>query len=171
MQLFKDTVTGLVWAYEDDVIVIVTDGVYSFETANGVPLTSAPTTLQPYTVPAPTLAELKAAKYIDINLFRSSAGNASFQYAGSMFPGDASARFEIYTVQGYVERTGALPDGLPANWPAADGSSLSVATVAEWDAFYAAFVSHIVTIVSHTADLQALIAAATTPEQVAAVVW
>lgn len=57
MQTFKDSATGKEWAFEDDVKVIDTNGVYSFETALGVPL-NVPTTLQPYTPPAPTAAQL-----------------------------------------------------------------------------------------------------------------
>ncbi|MHB1176061.1 MAG: hypothetical protein ACYCZJ_13160 [Sulfuriferula sp.] len=48
MQTFKDTVTGQVWQFEDDVADI-----HAFP--------STPATLVPYTLPVPTTAELKAS--------------------------------------------------------------------------------------------------------------
>jgi hypothetical protein len=52
MQTFIDTYTNEVWSFEDDVIAADIDGIYTFSTAEGVSL-QAPSTLQPYTVPAP----------------------------------------------------------------------------------------------------------------------
>lgn len=60
MQTFIDTVTSKVWAFESDVVVTDTNGVYSFTAAHGAPLTNSPTTLIPYIIPAPTTAELLA---------------------------------------------------------------------------------------------------------------
>ena len=51
MQHFKDSATGQIYAYDDDVVVInETEGV-TLTTASGVPI-SAPATLQPYSPPA-----------------------------------------------------------------------------------------------------------------------
>ena len=60
MQTFLDTTNQQVWAFEADVIVTDTAGVYSFVAAHGAVL-NTPTTLQPYTIPAPTAAQLLAA--------------------------------------------------------------------------------------------------------------
>ena len=60
MQTFIDTTNQQVWAFELDVAVTVTAGVYSFVAAHGAVL-NTPTTLQPYTIPAPTAAQLLAA--------------------------------------------------------------------------------------------------------------
>ena len=57
MQTFKDTVTGEVWQFEDDVKATNSNGTYSFETASGDALSNVPATLQPYTIPTPTAAE------------------------------------------------------------------------------------------------------------------
>jgi hypothetical protein len=62
MQTFQDSITSQVWAFNPDVVVTDTAGVYSFKTAAGVAL-NVPTTLQPYVVPAPpapTLAQQAA---------------------------------------------------------------------------------------------------------------
>ena len=61
MQTFLDSVTSKVFQFEDDVVVTDTNGVYTFATATGLVLSSLPTTLQPYTIPAPTAAQLLAA--------------------------------------------------------------------------------------------------------------
>ena len=69
MQYYQDSVTGNVFAFEDDVVVTDTAGVYSFTTALRVALTVLPTTLQPCagnvppvsTVPVLTLAQQAAA--------------------------------------------------------------------------------------------------------------
>lgn len=57
MQTFQDSATLKVWQFEDDVLVTEAAGAYAFKTALGVPL-NVPTTLQPYTIPAPTAAQL-----------------------------------------------------------------------------------------------------------------
>src|SRR5271168_1945930 len=61
MQNFQNTVNQSVWAFETDVVVTETGGVYSFATAAGIALTNVPTTLVPYTIPAPTDAQLLSA--------------------------------------------------------------------------------------------------------------
>ena len=60
MQTFIDTANQHVWAFETEVVATVTAGVYSFVAAHGTVL-NTPTTLQPYTIPAPTAAQLLAA--------------------------------------------------------------------------------------------------------------
>jgi hypothetical protein len=52
MQTFIDTYTNEVWSFEDDVIAADIAGIYTFSTAEVASL-HAPSTLQPYTVPAP----------------------------------------------------------------------------------------------------------------------
>lgn len=58
MQTFKDS-SGEIWQFEDDVEITNVNGVYSFVGPHSNPL-KTPTTLQPYTIPAPTAAELAA---------------------------------------------------------------------------------------------------------------
>jgi hypothetical protein len=62
MQTFIDTVTQKVWAFDDNVVVTDSAGVCTFTTVLGVVL-AVPLTLQPYTVPAPTTAQLAAAAW------------------------------------------------------------------------------------------------------------
>lgn len=63
MQDFIDSASGALYAFEDDVLVTDTDGVYSFSTADGVAL-NVPTTLKPFSTSAPShsqIAEQEAA--------------------------------------------------------------------------------------------------------------
>lgn len=67
MQNFQNSADKSLWAFEDDVVVTDTHGTYSFATPTGVTL-AVPSTLQPYTPPAPTpavlLAEAQAAQIL-----------------------------------------------------------------------------------------------------------
>jgi len=63
MQTFIDTMTQKIWAFDDDVMATVTDGVYSFQAASGMEL-SVPSTLQPYALPAPTPEQIAAQQWV-----------------------------------------------------------------------------------------------------------
>ena len=76
MQTFKDSVTQKIWQFDDDVVVTDTAGVYSFTAAHGAVL-NTPTTLQPYTIPAPTAAQLLQ----DAKTAQNAILTASFQTA------------------------------------------------------------------------------------------
>lgn len=56
MQEFIDTSGGQIYAFEDDVIVVVEDGIHSFYAASGMKL-NIPETLIPYTAPVITPEE------------------------------------------------------------------------------------------------------------------
>ncbi|WP_454908373.1 tail fiber assembly protein [Variovorax gossypii] len=53
MKYFVNTVDQQVFAFEDDVEVLVREGVYTFNTTDGSPLESLPTTLLPCDPPPP----------------------------------------------------------------------------------------------------------------------
>lgn len=59
MQNFIDSATGKAWAFDDDVVVAENDGTYSFSDSRGNEL-QVPATLQPYTPPQLTAAEMAA---------------------------------------------------------------------------------------------------------------
>ena len=65
MQYFKDTSTGKLWAYNDDVQVSQDDkGVYRFKTRHGFDVTSAPETLVPFDPFKQPFAPEKAPGYL-----------------------------------------------------------------------------------------------------------
>ena len=63
MQTFRDTATGKIWAFEDDVVARESAVGYSFYKASGAQLTQAPATLLPCVVPAPTTADEAAVAW------------------------------------------------------------------------------------------------------------
>ena len=70
MKHFKDSKTGKIYGFEDDVkISISSNGVFAFKTKAGV-VVSTPSTLKPYTPPPPAPATLaqKAAAAMSIGL-------------------------------------------------------------------------------------------------------
>jgi hypothetical protein len=76
MQTFQNTVNQTVWQFDPDVIVVDTDGVFSFKTSSGVPL-KVPTTLVPFTIPTPTPAQLLAdAQTTQSAIVKTSCANA-----------------------------------------------------------------------------------------------
>lgn len=121
--------------------------------------------------PAPTFDEIKAAKNTEINLARAAANTGTFIHDGKAFACDALSRGDIDGVNGEVALTGALPQDFPGAWKALDNTFLPIADVAAWTAFYRAMVAQGAANFAHAQQLKAQLAAATTPEAVAAIVW
>lgn len=119
----------------------------------------------------PTLDELKAAKNAEINAARAAANTSTFAHSGKTFSCDQLSRSDIDGVNGYVALYGALPPAFPGAWKAADNSYYPIADVAAWKAFYASMVATGAANFGHAQELKAQLAAATTPEEVAAIVW
>jgi hypothetical protein len=60
MQTYIES-TGMVWQFEDDVVVSGTPGALIFTAAHGAVL-NTPASLAPYTIPTPTVEQLAAAQ-------------------------------------------------------------------------------------------------------------
>ncbi|MDT3735555.1 MAG: DUF4376 domain-containing protein [Denitratisoma sp.] len=131
--------------------------------AEGFPIAADP--------PAPTLEELKLSKNAEINAARAAANAGTFAHGGKTFACDALSRGDIDGVNGYVALFGALPPEFPGAWKAADNSYLPIEDVPAWKAFYAAMVAQGAANFAHAQALKAQLAAATTPEAVAAIAW
>lgn len=121
--------------------------------------------------PEPTLSELKAKKNLYINASRGFANEQTFSHAGKTFSCDRLSRSDIDGVNGFVTLTGALPPGFPGAWKAVDNTYHPIANVAAWAAFYGAMVATGAAHFAHSESLKAALAAATTAEAVAAIVW
>lgn len=131
--------------------------------AEGWPLLADP--------PAPTLDELKTAKNAEINQARATANASTFTHDTKVFSCDALSRGDIDGVNGYVAIFAALPPTFPGPWKAADNSYYPIADVAAWKSFYASMVATGAANFIHAQELKAQLAAATVPEEVAAIVW
>lgn len=121
--------------------------------------------------PPPALADIKAAKNAEINAARAAANTGTFIHDGKAFSCDALSRSDIDGMNGYVALYDALPPGFPGAWKADDNSYYPIASVAAWKAFYASMVAAGTENFAHSEALKAQLAAATTAEEVAAVVW
>ena len=69
MQNFQNTANGEFWAFNSDVIATVKDGVYSFHSSLGSPL-SAPTTLRPSAAPEPAPRQTAIPNLVTAYQFR-----------------------------------------------------------------------------------------------------
>lgn len=121
--------------------------------------------------PAPTLDELKTAKNTEINAARATANASTFTHSAKVFSCDQLSRGDIDGVNGYVAIYGALPPEFPGAWKAVDNTYLPIGDVATWKGFYAAMVAQGGANFIHAQALKTQLAAATTPEAVAAIVW
>lgn len=121
--------------------------------------------------PVATLAELKAAKNAEINAARLAANRSTFAHVGKEFACDELSRSDIDGANGMIANLGAMPPGWPGGWKAIDNSYHPIADIAAWKAFYASMFAAGSGNFAHAQTLKTALAAATTPEQVAAVVW
>ncbi len=177
MQTFKDSVTSQVWVFEDDVKATETSGVYSFTTAAGVALSSTPTTLQPYMIPAPTSAELLvfaqvkklpelfaaylAAIYASIS-FTTAAGTAQ------VFQANRAALGNLHDMLAAYAPTGAVPSGF--YWVALDNTQVPF-TLADLQGLAGAIGARGWIEFQHMQSLKAIVRAATTVAEMEAVSW
>lgn len=123
------------------------------------------------TVPVPTLDASKSTKNAEINAARAAANTSIFAHGGKEFSCDPLSRGDIDGVNGEVALTGALPQGFPGAWKAVDNTWLPIPDAAAWTAFYRAMVAQGAANFAHAQELKAQLAAAITPEAVAAIVW
>ena len=177
MQTFKDSVTGKVWAFEDDVKATEISGVYSFTTPAGAALSNTPTTLEPYVIPAPTAAELLvsaqakklpilfaaylAAIYATVSFF-TVAGT------GQIFQADRPALGNLHDMLAAYAPTGALPSGF--YWVALDNTQVPF-TLADLQGLAGAIGARGWAEFQHMQSLKIAVRAATTVAEVEAVSW
>lgn len=129
---------------------------------------------QALTPPAPaepTLAELKTAKNSEINTARLAANQTTFTYQGKQIACDPLSRGDIDGVNGYVATRGTLPPNWVGGWKAVDNSIVPIQTVAAWNSFFDSMIAQGQANFAKSESLKAQLAAATTPEQVAAINW
>ena len=124
MQYFQDSVGGKVYAFNPDVVVTDTAGVYSFATAAGAPLANLPATLQPCpgnTPPAPaapTLAQQASAASV-AGLMITLSGSVTL--AATLFPTDPVTQGKLGAVVTTIGASGAFPGGA-TSYPMKDAS-------------------------------------------------
>lgn len=121
--------------------------------------------------PTPDLVALKAAKAEEINAARLAATYSTFTYEGKTISCDQLSRSDIDGVNGYVALNASLPPSWPGAWKAVDNTYVTISDVTAWGAFYASMVAAGTTNFAHSQALKSTLAAATTAEDISAVVW
>lgn len=145
---------------------------YAFQSQFRQLLTEAPPIRPPHDYPAPSVADMKAAKNAAINAARLLANESFFTFAGKQIAVDRMSRSDIDATHGAVLMLGAMPGGWPGAWKTADNSYVAIPDVATWGSFYGAMVAQGIANFAHSQALKAQLAAAATPEEVEAVpVW
>lgn len=121
--------------------------------------------------PAVDLASIKAAKNGQINAWRASANLSTFPHAAKEIACDALSRSDIDGVANNIALFGVFPEGFPGGWKATDNTMIPLADVDAFRAMYASMTRQGTDNFNHAQDLKAQLAAASTPEEVAAIVW
>lgn len=127
--------------------------------------------LEKHWVDKRVLSEVKLAKNQDINASRLRANQATFTFNGKKIAADALSRSDIDATHGIVLLTNEMPDGWVGGWKTVDNSYVSIPDVATWVLFYKAMVAQGSINFAHSQALKARLAAATTIEEVEAIVW
>lgn len=127
--------------------------------------------LAPERLPLIDLAALKAARNDDINRWRAAANFSTFPFGGKRVACDQLSRSDLDGVVGHIALFGAFPEGFPGGWKALDNTMIPLADVDAFRAMYAAMTAQGTANFAHAQALKAQLAAATTPDEIAAVVW
>ena len=117
------------------------------------------------------LPALKAAKNEQINACRAEANQATFPHAGKLIACDALSRSDIDGVANNIALFGVFPDGFPGAWKATDNTMIPLDDVDAFRAMYASMTAQGTENFNHAQALKAQLAAASTPEEVAAIQW
>jgi hypothetical protein len=120
---------------------------------------------------SPPIADLKAAKNAEINAARLAANFTTFTHAGKTIACDQLSRSDIDAVAGSISLTGDFPVGFPGAWKAADNSYLLLPDVDAFKDLYASMTLQGALNFGHSQSLKTALAAATTVEEVNAIVW
>ena len=127
--------------------------------------------LMPQSPAAPNLDLVKAEKNLQINAWRASANLSAFPHAGKEIACDALSRSDIDGVANNIALFGVFPDGFPGAWKATDNTMIPLADVDAFRAMYASMTAQGTENFNHAQALKAQLAAASTPEEVAAIQW
>jgi hypothetical protein len=176
MQTFQDTATLKVWQFEDDVVAVETNGVYTFKTAQGTVL-NTPTTLQPYTIPAPTAAQLLAqAQQAQIATLTAAYQSAiaqpvSYTSKGGVtktYQADPNSLSNLQNALLGLQAAGATPSGF--YWVAADNTQVPF-TYSDLQGLAAALLAQGWAAFQQLQTLKGQVNAATTISAVQTIVW
>jgi len=117
------------------------------------------------------ISAIRATKNKEINESRLKANRSSFTYQAKQIACDELSRSDIDGVNGEVAITSALPANFPGGWKCMDNTYVSIPDVSAWTDFYLAMVAQGQANFLHAQNLKTQLAAATTKEQIEAIMW
>lgn len=119
------------------------------------------------------IEELKTRKRAEITAARIAADSDKFTYQGKAIRTADKDMFDLLLTDGRISKcpAGEMPPNWLGGWKAIDNSYLALPTRADWDAFYIAMYDAGIDNFRHSQELKAQLEAATTVEEVAAIVW
>lgn len=117
------------------------------------------------------LEVMKAAKNDEIDGMRAAANASTFPYGGKLIACDALSRSDLDGVVGHIALFNAFPAGFPGAWKATDKTMLPLLDIDAFRAMYAAMTEQGTRNFNRSQELKAQLAAASTPEEIAAIQW
>lgn len=118
-----------------------------------------------------SLAELKAAKLLEINQGRATANMGQFTYLGKQIACDRLSRSDIDAVNGELALTGTFPAGWPGGWKCVDNTYVVIADKATWVAFYQAMTAQGTSNFLYAQSLKQQVVLATTATEIENITW
>lgn len=113
----------------------------------------------------------KVIKNAQINMWRAQANQTTFTHLGKQIACDQLSRSDIDAVAGSVSLTGTFPQGFPNAWKAVDNTYIMIPDIAAFKAMYASMTLQGTINFGRSQTLKATLNAATTIEEVEAIVW
>ncbi len=120
---------------------------------------------------AARLAEAKITKAAEIVRWKGEKNNDTFTHLGHAFSSDAVAFKELTGIAGEIGLTGEFSASFPGGWLDIDGAPLAIPTVADFINFYKSMTAQGKANFDRSLVLLSDLNAATTVEQVNAIVW
>jgi hypothetical protein len=114
---------------------------------------------------------IKASKNEEINAWRAAANLSTFPHAGKLIACDSLSRSDLDGVANAIALSGSFPTGFPGAWKATDNSMIPLADLDAFRALYASMTAQGTANFNHAQALKTQLASASTPEEVAAIVW
>lgn len=117
------------------------------------------------------VATVRAEKNAQINAWRAAANLATFPHAGKQIACDELSRSDIDGVANNIALFGEFPAGFPGAWKATDNTMIPLPDVDAFRAMYASMTAQGAANFNRAQELKAQLAAASTPEAIAAITW
>lgn len=114
---------------------------------------------------------LRLEKSAEIDEWRTRANISNFPHGGKLIACDALSRSDLDGVAHHIALFGGFPEGFPGGWKATDKTMLPLVDVDAFRAMYASMTAQGAENFNHSQELKATLAAASTPEEIAAIQW